>query len=128
MGVLQDLFAGNLPAVWHDITAGLQKLPAPLKTFITKVENDAENLLSNLASVAIKDVEAGGFTTASFIAAAKDVVAQALAQGQTILISDAVAMLNLFASEIIGASSASTTTSTSAPTTTDTGAAVGAAS
>lgn len=98
MGVLQDLLAGNFSGVVHDITAGFSQLPAPVQTFVVKVESDAEGLLGNLCSVAIKDVETAGFTTASFVAAGKDVVAQGLSQGTAILISDAMAMLNMFAS------------------------------
>lgn len=105
-GFFKDLFSGNFSGVVEDITSATDKLPAPVQAFITKVESDAEGLLGSLCATAIKDVETAGFTTASFVAAAKDVIAQALSQGSTILISDAMAMLNMFASTIVPSTTA----------------------
>ena len=98
MGVLQDFFSGNFSGVIHDIAAAFSKLPAPIQAFIAKAESDEGKLLSSLATTALTDVVAGGFTTASFVAAGKAVVAQAASQGKTILISDAMAELNIQAS------------------------------
>lgn len=99
-GFFKDLFAGNFSGVWEDIVSAFQKLPQPVQDFIVRLEGDEGQLLQTLAEAALQDVVAGGFTTASFVAAAKDVVAKAAAQGQTILISDAVAQINILASAV----------------------------
>jgi hypothetical protein len=99
MGVLQDLLKGDFPAVWEDIVKGFQRLPQPVQSFIGKAETDLGTLASSLAQTAFQDVVTGGFTTASFITAGKDVLAKGLEQGQTILMSDAMAFLNMLASE-----------------------------
>lgn len=100
MSFFTDLFSGNFTGAYEDIVKGLQSLPAPVQAFIVKLEGDAGALLQTLAEAALQDVVAGGFTTASFVAAAKDVVSKGLAQGQTILISDAMAQINILASSV----------------------------
>jgi hypothetical protein len=97
-GFFKDLFSGNFSGALADITDGLAKLPAPVQAFIVKVEDDAEGLLMSLAQTAYSDVVAGGLSTASFVAAGKDVVAKAATQGATILMSDAMVAVNLVAS------------------------------
>lgn len=99
-GFFKDLFNGDFPGVWQDILSAFKKLPQPVQDFIIKLESDEGQLMQQLCSVAVKDVVSGGFSTASFIAAGKDVVAQALAQGKTIGISDAIAELNIIASPL----------------------------
>lgn len=97
-GIFKDLFSGNFSGVVDDIKSAFAKLPTPLQAFITKVENDAEGLLMSLAQTAYNDIASGGLNTASFVAAGKDVVAKAAAQGTTILMSDAMAAINIMAS------------------------------
>ena len=97
-GFLKDFFTGDFATAWKDVTEAFKKLPQVEQDFITKLESDSWALIRSLADVAFKDVVAGGFTTASFVAAGKDVVAQAAAQGQTVAISDAVIQLNILKS------------------------------
>ena len=100
MGVLQDLFEGNFSGVVDDIKKSFATLPQPVQDFITKLESDEGQLLQTLAETALQSVIAGGFSTASFVAAGKSIVADAAAQGKTILISDAMAQLNILASPL----------------------------
>ena len=100
MGVWSDIFSGNFSKVPADFAADIAGLPAPVQTFLVKIENDAEGLLMSLAQTAYNDVVAGGLTTASFVAAGKDVVAKAAAQGAAILMSDAMVAVNLVASSV----------------------------
>lgn len=97
MGIFSDLFSGNFSGVVDDIEKSFAKLPAPVQSFIAKIESDAESLLMSLATIGIADVAAGGFSTASFVTAGKDIVAKASSQGQTILMSEAMAALNIMA-------------------------------
>lgn len=99
-GFIKDFFSGDFALAWKDITEAFKKLPQPVQDFIMKLESDEGQVLQNLASVAINDVVAGGFTTASFVAAGKDVVAKALEQGKTVAMSDAMAQLNILASAL----------------------------
>jgi hypothetical protein len=100
MGVLQDFFNGNFSAVWDDIIKGFHKLPKPVQDFIVKLESDEGQLLQTLAEAALAGVIQGGFSTAAFVAAGKSIVAQAAAQGKTILISDAMAQINILAAPL----------------------------
>lgn len=99
-GFIKDFFTGDFTSAWNDILAAFKKLPQPVQDFVAKLESDEGQLLQTLAETAIQDVVTGGFTTASFVTAGKDVVAQALAQGKTIAISDAMAQLNILASAL----------------------------
>ena len=99
-GFLKDFFTGDFVGAWNDIVSAFKKLPQPVQDFVIKLETDEGQVLQSLAEVAIQDVVAGGFTTASFVAAGKDVVAKGLAQGKTIAISDAMAQLNILAASL----------------------------
>jgi len=107
-GFLKDFFTGDFTSAWEDITSAFKKLPQPVQDFIVKLETDEGALLQSLAETALQDVIAGGFTTASFVAAGKDVVAKGLAQGKTIAIGDAMAQLNILAAAIRPAAAAPT--------------------
>ena len=96
-GFFKDLFAGDFTKVWEDVVSGYNRLPQEVKDFLIRLEDDGENMLQTLAQAALQDVVAGGFTTASFVAAGKDIVAKGLAQGKTILLTDAIAQLNILA-------------------------------
>lgn len=100
MGILSDLAKGDFSGVWDDIVKSFNRLPQNEKDFIAKLESDAWDIIRKLSGIAINDVVAGGFSTASFVTAAKDVVAQGAAQGQAIAISDAVIQLNILASTL----------------------------
>ena len=104
MGVLKDLFSGNFSGVVDDIVKSFHKLPQVEQDFIVKLEGDAWTLIRSLAAVAINDVVAGGFSTASFVAAGKDIVAKGAEQGQAIGISDAIIQLNILAAPLRPAS------------------------
>lgn len=99
-GFLKDFFTGDFTSAWQDIVSAFKKLPQPVQDFIIKLETDEGKLLQSLAEVAIQDVVTGGFTTASFVTAGKDIVAQASDQGKTIAISDAMAQLNILATSL----------------------------
>jgi len=120
MGVFQDLMKGNFSAVISDFEKGFAKLPSPVQAYVVKVENDVEGLLVGLAKTAFQDVMTGGFSTASFVAAGKDIVAKGLAQGYTILMSDAMAMLNMLYSEYVTNTTTSSTTASTTPVDTST--------
>lgn len=95
MGFFSDLFSGNFSAAEADITSALAKLPVEIQTYISKVESDEyQEVIIPAAILFRNDIVAGGFTTASFVKAGKDVVALAATKGVTILISDALAVLN----------------------------------
>ena len=96
-GFFKDLFAGDFTKVWEDVVSGYNRLPQEVKDFLIRLEDDGENMLQTLAQAALQDVVAGGFTTASFVAAGEDIVAKGLAQGKTILLTDAIAQLNILA-------------------------------
>ena len=96
-GFLKDFFTGHFATAWKDVTEAFHRLPQVEQDFIIKLESDAWALTRKLAGVAINDVVAGGFSTASFVSAGKDIVAQGAAQGQTIGISDAIIQLNILA-------------------------------
>jgi len=113
-GFLKDFFTGDFATAWKDVTEAYNRLPQTERDFITKLESDAWSLIRSLASVAINDVAAGGFTTASFVSAGKDIVAQAAEQGQTVAISDAIIQLNILKSALQPTSSTDTTTSPTA--------------
>jgi hypothetical protein len=99
-GFFKDLFSGNFTGVWQDVVSAFQRLPVPVQTFVVKLEGDGGQLLQSLAATGIQDVVAGGFSTASFVTAGKDIVAKGLAQGQTILMQDAMAQLNILAASM----------------------------
>ena len=97
---LKDFFTGDFTAAWNDIVSAFKKLPPQVQDFVVKLESDEGQLLQTLAETALASVVSGGFSTASFVAAGKSIVAQAAVQGKTILISDAMAQLNILASPI----------------------------
>lgn len=104
MGILSDLFSGNFSGVYDDIVKSLQKLPPAVQKFITELESDEGLILQNLIDVAVKDVETAGFTTASFVAAGKDVLAQLIAQNiSTFSIQKVIGLINIAAAPLVPA-------------------------
>lgn len=81
--LLGDIFSGNFTNAaariknwWSGVSPGIQ-------AFITTAETDEGAVLQSLVPIAAKDILAGGFTTASFVTAIKDVGAQLLAKNIT---------------------------------------------
>lgn len=80
MGILQDLFSGDFTAVENDIAKSLLTLPTWAQSLIATLESEEGKILSGLVTTAASDVLAGGLTTASFTAAAKDVEGKLVSQ------------------------------------------------
>lgn len=92
--LLKDVFTGNFTNAearikdwWNGVSPGIQ-------AFIAKVETDEGKILQELVVVGAKDVLAGGLTTASFVAAAKDIGSQLAAKNITMAQTDIFAALN----------------------------------
>ena len=75
-------------------------LPKEVQDYLERLKTDEGSLLQRLALTAVQDVVSAGFTSASFVTAGKDIVAQALAQGKTIAINDAIAQVNILAAPL----------------------------
>ena len=108
--LLGDIFSGNFSNAikriedwWAGVTPGI-------KAFISNVETNEGKILQGLVLVAAKDVLAGGLTTASFVAAAKDVGTQLAAQNIT------MAQTTIFAALNAEVGNAAATTSMPVPT------------
>lgn len=94
INLLKDVFTDNFTNAearikdwWAGVSPGIQ-------AFITKVETDEGKILQGLAVTAASDVIAGGFSTASFVAAAKDIGAKLLAQNITMAHTEIFTALN----------------------------------
>lgn len=92
--LIKDVFEGNftnaearLKDFWNSLSPGIQ-------AFVTAIETDEGKILQGLVVVAAKDVIANGLTTASFVAAAKDVGTQLVAQNITMANTTVFAALN----------------------------------
>lgn len=92
-----DLISGNFTNAesrfldWWNGTASPE-----LKSFLGKVESSEGQILEGLVSTAAQDVVSGGFTTASFVAAGKDVLAKLLAENiSTFNLQYVIAALNI---------------------------------
>lgn len=91
-----DLFSGNFTNAWARIEDWWNSMMPELKDFVTKAATTEGQILESLISVAAQDVIAGGFTTASFVSAGKDVLAKLIAQNiSTFNIQYIMALLNI---------------------------------
>lgn len=101
----KDLFTGNISHAGDRFMDWWNGSASPaLKHFLTETESEEGKILQDLVGTAIKDVEAGGFTTASFVTAGKDVLAQLIARNiETFTIQHVMAMLNITASPLVAA-------------------------
>jgi len=108
-----DLISGNCSNAFKRLEDLFSSLSPQVHAFIEKLASDEGKLLQTLAETALQSVITGGFSTASCVAAGKCIVAAAAAQGKTILISDAMAQLNILASPL------NNTQPVAAPTTPD---------
>ena len=78
--LIGDIFSGNFTNAEARIKDWWNGVEPALQQFITTLETDEGKILQSLAVVAAQDVIAGGLTTASFVAAAKDVQGKLVAQ------------------------------------------------
>lgn len=92
--LLGDIFSGNFTNAEARIKDWWSGVSPAIQAFITTAETDEGAILQSLVGVAAKDVLAGGFTTASFVAAIKDVGAQLLAKNITLANTTITAALN----------------------------------
>lgn len=91
-----DVLSGNFSNALKRLEDFWAGLPIVFKSFVSSLETDEGKILSNLVGVAVKDVEAAGFTTVSFVTAGKDVLAQLIAQNiNTFTIQHVMAALNI---------------------------------
>jgi hypothetical protein len=102
---------------WDAFVAKIESIPSSVQTLLSKLESDAGQIMQTLASTAAKDIAAGPLTTASYVTAAKDILAQLPSDGG-ILISDVLAVLNAEVSYLLSSATASPTSS-AASTATD---------
>lgn len=92
--LLGDIFSGNFTNAEKRIKDWWDSLSPGLQAFVTKVETDEGKILQGLVVVAAQDVLTGGFTTASFVAAAKDVGTKLAEQNITMAQTTIFAALN----------------------------------
>jgi hypothetical protein len=88
-------FLSSVEAEIAKVKAWFTSLPTWLQSFVSKMATDEGAILDGLVTVAVKDIEAGGLSTASFVAAAKDVFAKLVAQNiSTFTLQDVFTALN----------------------------------
>lgn len=109
--LLKDIFTGNFTNAEARIKDWWAGVSPSVQAFITKVETDEGKILTGLAETAAEDVIAGGLTTASFVAAAKDVEAKLISQNITMGQQDIYAAINI----AVGAKTSPVTVPVSSP-------------
>lgn len=92
--LLKDVFTGNFTNAEARIKDWWSGVSPAIQAFITTAETDEGAILQSLVPIAAKDVLAGGLTTASFVAAIKDVGAQLLEKNVTLANTTITAALN----------------------------------
>lgn len=91
-----DLLSGNFSNAIKRLEDWWATAMPELQDFVTKAATTEGQILEGLIAVAAQDVIAGGFTTASFVAAGKDVLAKLIAQNiATFNIQYIMALLNI---------------------------------
>ena len=90
----KDVFTGNFTNAEARLKDWWNGVSPAIQSFIQKVETDEGKILQGLVRVAAQEVIAGGLTTASFVAAAKDVGNKLLEQNITMAQTDVFAALN----------------------------------
>lgn len=93
--LLKDIFTGNFTSAAARVKDWWDGVSPSVQMFITKVETDEGKILTGLVDTAAEDVISGGLTTASFVAAAKDVGSKLLSQNITMGQQDIFAALNI---------------------------------
>lgn len=99
-GAINKLSHGELLGALHDATTWLKNrftsLPSWVQAFLNKTGTQEYTILQSAVTAGVKDVVAGGLSTASFVAAGKDILAQLIAQNiSTFSIQDVMANLNM---------------------------------
>lgn len=86
-GALNKFSHGEILAGIHDLVVSgkalFARLPAWTQKFIAEEAKPEATILESLVPVAVQDIIAGGFKTASFVAAGKDVLSKLIAQNVT---------------------------------------------
>lgn len=96
-----DLVHGNFSNAWKRLEDFWSGLPAPVRSFVGSLGTDEGKILQSLVDVAVKDVQVNGFTTASFVTAGKDVLAQLIAQNiSTFTMQHVMAAVNISAAPL----------------------------
>jgi hypothetical protein len=76
----EDVFTGNFSHAWKRLQDWWSALSPGLQAFVKTIESDEGKILQGLIVTAAQDVLSGGLTTASFVAAAKDVESKLVSQ------------------------------------------------
>ena len=92
--LVKDVFTGNFTNAEARIRDWWQGLSPSIQAFVTKIETNEGKILQGLVETAAQDVLTGGLTTASFVAAAKDVGNKLLAQNIVMAQTEVFAALN----------------------------------
>lgn len=91
-----DVFTGNFSNALKRLEDWWDSELPEVKEFVTKLATTEGQILEDLITVAATDVVAGGFTTASFVTAGKDVLAKLVAQNiSTFNIQYILGLLNI---------------------------------
>lgn len=101
-GVINKLSHGEFLGALHDAATWLKNrfasLPSWVQAFLDKTGTQEYTILQSAVTAGVKDVVAGGLTTASFVTAGKDILAQLIAQNiSTFTMQDVMANLNMAA-------------------------------
>lgn len=92
--LLGDVFSGNFTHAGERIKDWWDSISPGIQNFIHTVETEEGKILQGLVSTAAQDVLTGGLTTASFVAAAKDVGSKLASQNITMAQTVIFAALN----------------------------------
>ncbi len=92
--LIKDVLAGDFSNAEHRIKDFLNSLSPGLQKFVTTIETEEGKILQGLVVTAAQDVLTGGLTTASFVAAAKDVGTKLVSQNITMSQQVVFAALN----------------------------------
>jgi len=101
--LIKDVFSGNFTSAEARIKDWWSSLSPGIQAFVTTIETSEGKILQGLVVTAAQDVLTGGLTTASFVAAAKDVGTKLAAQNISLAQTTVFAALN---SEVGAAASA----------------------
>lgn len=97
-----DVLHGNFSHAWQRWQDFYSGLPAPIRRVVGLLGTDEGKILQSLVDLAVKDVAANGFTTASFVTAGKDVLASLIAKNiSTFTIQHVMAVVNLTAAPLV---------------------------
>lgn len=94
--LLGDVMDGNFSHAFQRVKDWWASAMPELTAFVEMAATDEGKILEGLISTAAQDVLTGGLTTASFVAAGKDVLAKLVAQNiSTFNLQAVMAMLNI---------------------------------